>query len=388
MLGCGFRLGCGLRLGLVSGKRSVNLDRALGSLTESQRLAVYEPAQAVCVLAGAGSGKTRVLTLRVARRIRDGEAEADHTVVCTFTRKAAADLRARLRAFGVPTVTPGIATRTVRPAPAQAAGMPTPAARTTPDPGRSTSSAPMLGSSGESGSIDDGVDLDAGASAGPGVRAGTLHQLALALLRRQAADAHQRPPQLAGNRFRLLTTLLGDQAVASVADTEITWAKARCLSPDQYAVLAFDAGRSPGGLGGSGGRSGGSGGTGPPGPSVEAIEVMADHYRTYEETLRRRGLLDLDDVLLRAHDLIEADSGFADAVRWRYRHLSVDEFQDVNPAQYRLVRTILGDRRDLFVVGDPNQAIYGWNGADPTLLLRLPQLIPGIAVHHLDDNHR
>jgi DNA helicase-2/ATP-dependent DNA helicase PcrA len=93
-------------------------------------------------------------------------------------------------------------------------------------------------------------------------------------------------------------------------------------------------------------------------------------------------------VLLRAHDLIESDRGFADAVRWRYRHLSVDEFQDVNPAQYRLVRTILGDRSDLFVVGDPNQAIYGWNGADPTLILRLPQLIPGIAVHHLDDNHR
>ncbi len=79
-----------------------NLDRALDSLTESQRLAVFEPAQAVCVLAGAGSGKTRVLTLRVARRIRDGEAEADHTVVCTFTRKAASDLRARLRRSAFP----------------------------------------------------------------------------------------------------------------------------------------------------------------------------------------------------------------------------------------------------------------------------------------------
>ena len=115
---------------------------------------------------------------------------------------------------------------------------------------------------------------------------------------------------------------------------------------------------------------------------------MAGHYRTYEETLRRRGVIDLDDVLLRAHDLIEQDPGFADAVRWRYRHLSVDEFQDVNPAQYRLVRTILADRTDLFVVGDPNQAIYGWNGADPTLILRLPRLIPAVVVHHLDDNHR
>ncbi|MGA8370322.1 MAG: UvrD-helicase domain-containing protein, partial [Acidimicrobiales bacterium] len=223
----------------------LDLDRALESLTESQRLAVYEPAQAVCVLAGAGSGKTRVLTLRVARRIRDGEAEADHTVVCTFTRKAAADLRARLRAFGVPTVTPGLASRTTRPYPGSRSAQ-----------------------TGGAASIGDGVDLDAGVgldapvrpdarvrldtrrSSGPGVRAGTLHQLALTLLRRRAADARERPPQLAQNRFRLLTTLVGDQAMASMIDTEITWAKSRCLSPDQYAMRALEAGRSPGGFAG------------------------------------------------------------------------------------------------------------------------------------------
>ena len=55
-------------------------------------------------------------------------------------------------------------------------------------------------------------------------------------------------------------------------------------------------------------------------------------------------------------------------MHWRYRHLSVDEFQDVNPAQFRLIRALLGDRNDLCAVGDPNQAIYGWNGADPSLL--------------------
>jgi DNA helicase-2/ATP-dependent DNA helicase PcrA len=347
----------------------MNLDQALDGLTESQRLAVFEPAEAVCVLAGAGSGKTRVLTLRVARRIRDGEADADHTVVCTFTRKAAGDLRARLRAFGVPTVTPGIALRagksdTRRAGTAQSSG---------------DRSGPVTGAM---GSDPSWADLDAGPIAGSGVRAGTLHQLALTLLRRRASDARERPPQLADNRFRLLTTLLGDQALASVADTEITWAKARCLSPSQYAASAMAAGRSPGGFGNGSGDSDG------PGGPVETIEAVADQYRTYEETLGRRGLIDLDDVLLRAHDLIEEDAGFADAVRWRYRHLSIDEFQDVNPAQYRLVQTILGPRTDLFVVGDPNQAIYGWNGADPTLILRLPQLIPGIVVHHLDDNHR
>jgi DNA helicase-2/ATP-dependent DNA helicase PcrA len=350
----------------------VTLDRALDSLTESQRQAVDEPATAVCVLAGAGSGKTRVLTLRVARRIRDGEAEADHTVVCTFTRKAATDLRARLRSFGVPTVTPGLAIR------AGQSGT----RRGREDGSSSDRPLPKTGAINPDASW---TDLDSGPSAGSGVRAGTLHQLALTLLRRRASDARERPPQLAENRFRLLTGLLGEQALASVVDSEITWAKARCLSPDQYVISALDGGRSPGGFGNG---STGPGGSSGPGGSVDTIEAMADHYRAYEETLRRRGLIDLDDVLLRAHDFIEADAGFADAVRWRYRHLSIDEFQDVNPAQYRLVRTILGDRTDLFVVGDPNQAIYGWNGADPTLILRLPQLIPSVAVHHLDDNHR
>jgi DNA helicase-2/ATP-dependent DNA helicase PcrA len=347
----------------------VNLDRALDALTESQRLAVFEPAEAVCVLAGAGSGKTRVLTLRVARRIRDGEAEADHTVVCTFTRKAAGDLRVRLRAFGVPTVTPGIVMRAGQSGPRRAG----------PGESKGDRSAPVTGT------IDSDpswAGLDAGPTAGSGVRAGTLHQLALTLLRRRASDVRERPPQLAESRFRLLTSLLGDQALASVADTEIAWAKARCLSPDHYITSAVDDGRSPGGFGNGSGDSSG------PGSAVETIEQVADQYRAYEETLQRRGLIDLDDVLLRAHDLIEDDAGFADAVRWRYRHLSIDEFQDVNPAQYRLVQKILGSRTDLFVVGDPNQAIYGWNGADPTLILRLPTLIPGIVVHHLDDNHR
>ena len=80
--------------------------RAVGSLTRGQWEAVHSPARSLCIVAGAGSGKTRVLTLRVARRIRDGSADADHTVVCTFTRKAAHELRGRLRLYGVAVSTP------------------------------------------------------------------------------------------------------------------------------------------------------------------------------------------------------------------------------------------------------------------------------------------
>ncbi len=115
---------------------------------------------------------------------------------------------------------------------------------------------------------------------------------------------------------------------------------------------------------------------------------MVVGFRSYQAALDQRRGLDLDDLLIRAADLLTDDEGFAERMRWRYRHLSVDEFQDVNPAQFRLIRSLLGDARDLCVVGDPHQAIYGWNGADPSLLDRLGELLGPITVLELADNHR
>ncbi|MBF6556524.1 MAG: ATP-dependent helicase [Acidimicrobiales bacterium] len=294
-----------------------SFDRAVAMLTESQRRAIDSPSRAVCIVAGAGSGKTRVLTLRVARRIRDGSTEADHTAVCTFTRKAAGELRERLGLYGVPVSTP----------------------------------------------------VTAGGVPGPGVRAGTLHQLALTLLRRHALDSGGPPPLVAEHRFRIVSALVDNPAAASVVDTEIGWAKARCLTPETYAEAAEDAGRA-GGMAGA------------------TIDQVAEAFASYERALRRKRSLDLDDVLVHAADLLDNDGAFADGVRWRYRHLSVDEFQDVNPAQFRLLRGLLGHGDDVCVVGDPNQAIYGWNGADPSLLARLPAMMPGMDVVRLDENHR
>jgi DNA helicase-2/ATP-dependent DNA helicase PcrA len=287
-------------------------ERACADLTPAQHRAVASTSDAVCILAGAGSGKTRVLTLRVARRILDGSAEADHTVVCTFTRKASHELRDRLGRYGVPVSTPG-----------GSGGVPT-----------------------------------------PGVRAGTLHQLALTLLRRRASDDGRPPPALVDHRRRALVELGVDRATAVAVDTEIGWAKARCLDPGRYAGAAADR------------RSG------------LPTDRVAELYTAYEALLGRRGLLDLDDVLLRASDLLADDPTAAELARWRYRHVAVDEFQDVNPAQFRLIETLLGTRVDLCAVGDPNQAIYGWNGADPGLLASLPDRMVDLEVIHLDDNHR
>ena len=115
---------------------------------------------------------------------------------------------------------------------------------------------------------------------------------------------------------------------------------------------------------------------------------VADLFAAYLEEKATRSLLDLDDLVTQCAALLETDEAAAAVQRWRIRHLFVDEFQDVNPAQWRLLSAWLGGGRDLFVVGDPRQAIYGWNGADPTVLDRLPDLVPGTTVLRLDDNHR
>src|SRR5699024_7958854 len=117
-------------------------------------------------------------------------------------------------------------------------------------------------------------------------------------------------------------------------------------------------------------------------------ERVADWYRRYEQEKRRRGVVDFDDLLHHATSMIDNDPSFASAIRWRHRHLFVDEYQDINPLQERLLRAWLGDRRDLCVVGDPNQAIYGWNGADPDLLRRFADHHPGAAIVELRRSYR
>ena len=88
------------------------------------------------------------------------------------------------------------------------------------------------------------------------------------------------------------------------------------------------------------------------------------------------GVVDFDDLIWWCADALETDAEFQAAQRWRFRHLFVDEFQDVNPAQFRLVRAWLGDRPDLCVVGDADQAIYGFAGADPSLPHRVRAPLP------------
>ncbi|HSZ35952.1 MAG TPA: ATP-dependent helicase [Acidimicrobiales bacterium] len=271
-------------------------------LTMAQREAIESDDPLLCVVAGAGAGKTRVLTLRVARRVREGTIEADRTLVTTFSRKAAEELRARLWSLGV-----------------------------------------------------------------SGVKAGTFHRTALGLLREHRELRSRPAPQLMTDRRRLLADVTnGDARRTRALDGEIGWAKARLVPPDRYEDEARSHRR----------RSGLS------------TEQVADAYARYETERTRRRLLDFDDLIVACADALAGDAEFAASIRWRSRHLFVDEMQDVNPAQFRLLTAMLADEPDLFVVGDPNQSVYGFNGADPTLLARLPDLLRGTKVIRLDENHR
>jgi DNA helicase-2/ATP-dependent DNA helicase PcrA len=206
-----------------------------------------------------------------------------------------------------------------------------------------------------------------------GVAAGTFHSHAAAQLQRWWADRRQAPLSLLERKSRVLGPILAGRSGfenVSMSDVAalIEWAKARALDPDSLEAALSTSGRPLRG-------------------GVEPAQVAAVFAR-YEHEMRRRGLVDFDDLLGRCADAIESDPEFAGAQRWLWRHIYVDEFQDLNPLQHRLLMGWLGDNPDLCVVGDPNQAIYGWNGADPGLLGDFSRRWPGAQVLHLDANHR
>ena len=282
-------------------------DSLLDDLDAEQREAVTTPTVPLAIHAPAGSGKTRVLTRRIAWRAREGLHDPAHVLAVTFTRKAAGELKDRLRRLGVDTT----------------------------------------------------------------LTAGTIHSIALAQLRRRALDQGRTPPDVIERKVRLLIPIVGGRgAEATLAATEVAgeieWAKTQLLRPEAYAVAAEAAGRDP----------------------SRPFAAVAEAYERYEQAKRKRRLADFEDLVWWCADALERDREFATAQRWRFRHLFVDEFQDTSPAQLRLIRAWLGDRPDLCVVGDPDQSIYAFAGAESGFLSRFGRTFPGGQVIHLLTNYR
>jgi DNA helicase-2/ATP-dependent DNA helicase PcrA len=282
-------------------------DPLLDDLDDEQRAAVTTEAAPLAIHAPAGSGKTRVLTRRIAWRAREGLHDPDHVLAVTFTRKAAGELTGRLRRLGVE--------------------------------GRLT--------------------------------AGTIHAIALAQLRRRALDQGRTPPEVIERKLRILVPLVGGrgpEATLAAMDVagEIEWAKTRLVRPEAYPAEAEAAGREP----------------------SRDLQVVAGLYERYEEEKRRRRLADFEDLVWWCADALDRDKEFAATQQWRFRHLFVDEFQDTSPAQLRLIRGWLGDRNDLCVVGDPDQSIYAFAGAESGFLSRFGRTFPGGQVINLRTNYR
>lgn len=275
----------------------------IADLDPDQRAAVTAESLLVAVVAGAGSGKTRVLTRRIAHRIATGRADARHTLALTFTRESAGELRRRLRRLGLR----------------------------------------------------------------ENVEAGTFHSVMLGLLKQRWEDTGRRPLTVVEDRRRLVGDVLtGDRRGLDALLAEIGWATARGIAPADYTSLARRANRRP----------------------PAGIERAQSAYADFVELKRRRGVIDFDDVLSHTIRDLRDDADFAAATRWRYRHLLVDEAQDLNPLQHRLVDLLRAGRDDLFLVGDPAQAIYGFNGADPALLVDVEERFPGVEIIRLPVNHR
>jgi len=275
----------------------------LADLDADQCRAVTTESRLVAVIAGAGSGKTRVLTRRIAYRIATETADPRHTLALTFTREAAGELRRRLRHLGL----------------------------------------------------------------GQRIEAGTFHSVALGILRQRWIDQGRRFPTIVDDRPRLIAAALNkpNEQLDDII-TELSWASARGITAETYSTVARSRGQQPS-------------------KAARISEAMA----AYEREKASRGVLDLDDLLVRCSRELERDQAFADAIRWRFRHLHVDEAQDLTPIQQRLltaIRTPTTD--DLFIVGDPAQSIYGFNGSDPDLLIQVSDRFPGVEVVRLPVNHR
>lgn len=198
---------------------------------------------------------------------------------------------------------------------------------------------------------------------------GTFHAVALALLRQRLIDLNQPVPNIVHNRQALAVAAAGTHPLAERPRdllVEFDWAHARMVSPADYAVVVKRSQRYL------------------PGP----VGDIANIFKEYETLKKRRQVIDLDDLITQVVHAMNRDPNFADAVRWRFRHLFVDEAQDMNPLQFALFESIRGGRGDVFVVGDPLQAIYGWNGADRKIFDALPDIITQATILRLQNNYR
>ena len=279
----------------------------LSTLNPQQRIAVENTEGPLLVLAGAGSGKTRVLTYRVAHLMEKG-VPAWKILAITFTNKAAKEMAERVQAL-----------------------------------------------TGEAGS-------EAWIS--------TFHACCARILRRDIEKLgykrqfaiYDEDDRMSVIKAVLKELNLGDKEYPPKAvKVAISDAKNRMLSPDEWLRDAGDDFRN---------------------------RKYYEAYRLYERTLRGNNALDFDDLLVKTLELLAEQPPVLEYYQNRFDYILVDEYQDTNRAQYELVRLLTGKKRNLCVVGDDDQSIYGWRGADIRNILDFEKDFPDAKVVKLEQNYR
>jgi DNA helicase II / ATP-dependent DNA helicase PcrA len=277
------------------------------ALNDVQTLAVAQTDGPVLIFAGAGSGKTRVLTHRIALLLGEKKVAPDRILAVTFTNKAAGEMKTRLER--------------------------------------------MVGASAR--------DL----------WVGTFHSMCVRILRRDGSKAGISPSFAIideADQRQLIKDILDDldyderQLSPGACLHEISKAKNSLIWPDKYheSQTSF--------LG----------------------ERMANVYSEYERRLRESNSLDFDDLIVRTIDLLERDAKVREKYQNKFEYILVDEYQDVNVAQYRLVALLGAKHKNITVVGDDDQSIYSWRGSDYRMILRFEQDFPGAKVFKLEENYR
>jgi DNA helicase-2/ATP-dependent DNA helicase PcrA len=208
------------------------------------------------------------------------------------------------------------------------------------------------------------------------IRAGTFHRAALSLVNQYREDHHLKPLVIESNRRRLVAALAaqlresGDLRLEDWQlprlEQEIGWALSQGFNGALYAKSAKKLRRDA------------------PLPPAQFADVLD----RYVGLCRSRGVLDFDLLLSEAIALLRDEPNVLASFRHRNKSIYVDETQDMNPLQFMLLRHMAGDDPDLFCVGDPNQSIYGFNGANPQLLSEIIRTWPDTVVLDLTRNHR
>ncbi len=292
----------------------------LSQLNPQQREAVETTDGPVLILAGAGSGKTRVITYRIAYLIENRGAMPESILAMTFTNKAASEMVERVDKLvgGLSIAKPVISTfhsfcvRLLR-RDIEALRIPS-----------STPGAPAIGLT-KSFVIYDESDQQ---------------QLVKSIMKRLGIDDKQTTPRSA----------LG----------HISWAKNHMLDPQEAYLQSAD-------------------------PKTERV---AHIYAEYKKDLAKANALDFDDLLLEAVRLLKAVPAVREYYNRRFQYILVDEYQDTNRPQYELMRLLAGDGHNVCAVGDEDQSIYSWRGADIRNILEFEADFPEAKIVRLEENYR